>query len=76
MFVIGNDTLSDRIDFTADMKILGLTNVEGYDVYINGNYYGTNIPVIQITDRDILEITITKIDDTKDSIIHIDNQLV
>ena len=76
LFVIGNDTLSDRIDFTADMKILGLTNVEGYDVYINGNYYGTNIPVIQITDRDILEITITKIDDTKDSIIHIDNQLV
>lgn len=76
LFIAGNDTLSDRIDFTADMKILGLTNVEDYDVYINGNYYGTNIPVIQITDRDILEVTVVKSDNTKDAVIQLDNVLV
>jgi len=76
LFVTGNNTLTDRIDFTADLKILNLTNVQSYDVSINGNFYGTNIPIIQITDHDVLQVTVTKVDNTKDAVIEINNELV
>lgn len=75
LFVAGNNTLTDMIYFTADMKIIGLVNVDSYDVYINGNFYGTNIPEIQITNNDTLVVTVEKADNSKDAIIQLDNVL-
>jgi 2',3'-cyclic-nucleotide 2'-phosphodiesterase (5'-nucleotidase family) len=53
------------IDFSADMSLVGTDNVETYDVYINDDYYGSDVSVIQITTNDILRIEVTKIDNTQ-----------
>ena len=76
LYVIGNDTLSDVVDFTANMTFINSTNVESYDVYINGDYYGSDVQEIQITTNDILRIDVVKIDDGQESTIQFDSQLV
>jgi len=76
LFVSGNTTLVDMIDFTANMSIVGSDNVSTYDVYINDDYYGSDVNVIQITTNDILRIEVTKIDNSKESKITFDNKLV
>ena len=60
LFIEGNDILSDVIDFTADMKFVKSNNVSSYDVYINNNYYGSDVNVVQITTNDVLRIQVTK----------------
>jgi hypothetical protein len=57
------------------MKIINLTNVDSYDVYINGDFYGTNVPLIQVTNQDILEVIVVKLDNTKDAVIGLENSL-
>jgi hypothetical protein len=76
LFVGGNDTLSDMIDFTADMKFVNSNNVSSYDVYINNNYYGSDVDVVQITTNDVLRIQVVKNDNNKDSNILFENTLV
>jgi hypothetical protein len=76
LYVIGNNTLNDVIDFTANMTFVNSTNVESYDVYINDDYFGTDVQEIQITTNDILRIDIIKTDDEKESKIQFDSQLV
>ena len=68
--------MSDVIDFTADMKFVKSNNVSSYDVYINNNYYGSDVNVVQITTNDVLRIQVTKEDNTKESNILFENTLV
>lgn len=76
LFVTGITSLSEKIDFTANMDIIKTDNVDSYDVYINGDFYGTDVSVIQITFNDILNVQVTKIDATKSSTIKFNNKLV
>ena len=76
LFLSGVTSLSERIDFTADMSIISTENVTSYDVYINGNFYGTDVNVIQITFNDILNVQVVKSDNTQQSVIKFDNKLV
>ena len=76
LFVSGVTTLSEKIDFTADMSIISTENVDSYDIYINGNYYGSDVNIIQITFNDVLNIQVTKQDNTKDALIYFENKLV
>jgi hypothetical protein len=64
------------IDFSADMSLVGTDNVETYDVYINDDYYGSNVSLIQITTNDILRIEVIKLDDTQESKITFNSRLV
>jgi hypothetical protein len=74
LFVTGNTTLVDRIDFTANMNVNSLENVSSFDVYINNDFYGISPSVIQITTNDILRIVVNKSDNTKEAkIIFINN---
>jgi hypothetical protein len=57
------------------MKIINLENVSSYEVYINGNFYGTNVPLIQVTNQDTLQVTVVKIDNTKEAMISLENNL-
>jgi len=61
LFVTGNTTLIDIIDFRADMSVANSDNVQTFDVYINDNYYGSDVEVIQITTNDVLRIEVTKL---------------
>jgi hypothetical protein len=76
LFIVGNSTLSEIIDFRANMTLLGTTNVESFDVYINDDYYGSDVSEIQITTNDILRIEVVKDDNTLESTIKFESQLV
>jgi hypothetical protein len=76
LFVVGNNTLSDMVAYTANLSFGTWSNVETYDVYINGDYFGTDVQNIQITTNDILRIDVVKTDDTKEASIQFENILV
>ena len=76
LFVTGNTTLVDMIDYTANMTLVGSDNVDAYDIYINDDYYGSDVSVIQITTNDILRIEVTKTDTDLESNITFDCKLV
>jgi hypothetical protein len=76
LFVSGNTILTDVIDYTANMNVISLDNVDTFDVYINGDYYGSDIQVIQITTNDILRIEVTKLNNTQEANIKFENVLL
>jgi len=76
LYIVGNNSLNDVIDFTADMTFVNSTNVESYDVYINDDYFGTDVQEIQITTNDVLRIDVVKTDDTQEAKIQFDSKLV
>jgi hypothetical protein len=76
LFVTGNTTLVDMIDYTANMVLVGSDNVDTYDIYINDDYYGSDVSTIQITTNDILRIEITKLDVLLESKITFNCKLV
>ena len=76
LFVIGNSVLVDMIDYTANMSLVGSDNVDTYDIYINDDYYGSDVATIQITTNDVLRIEITKLDSLLQSNITFNCKLV
>ena len=76
LYIVGNDTLSEIIDFTANLSLVGTTNINSFDVYINGDYYGSDVPEIQITTNDILRIDVVKTNNSLESTIKFESQLV
>ena len=61
-FVSGNTTLSDIIDYRVDLDWVGSENIETYDIFINGNYYGSDLSKIQLNTNDILRVDVIKTD--------------
>lgn len=76
LYVVGNNVLSDVSSYTANLTWANSENVDSYDVYINEDYFGTDVQKIQITTNDILRIEVVKIDNTKEATIQFDNILV
>ena len=54
-------------DYTGDFTLLGSINVSSYDVYINGDFYGTDIEVIQVNTNDTLLFEITQDNPSEES---------
>jgi hypothetical protein len=75
-YLNGNLSLSELIEFRADMTIESTDNVESFDVFINGDFYGSDISIIQINTNDILRIDIVKINEFEDSVINFKNKLL
>jgi hypothetical protein len=75
-YVVGNSVLNDLIEFTANMNFVRSNNVNSYDVYINGDYYGTDIEVIQITTNDALRIEVVKNNPSEEAEIIFENKLL
>jgi hypothetical protein len=76
LFVSGNTILNDVIDFTANMNLVSTNNVDTFDIFINGDYYGSDVQNIQITTNDALRIEVTKKDNTQDANVLYENKLV
>jgi hypothetical protein len=76
LFVSGNTILTDRIDFTANMNLVSTDNVETFDVYINGDFYGSDIQNIEITTNDILRLEVTKTESSQSALVIYENKLV
>ena len=69
LFVIGNTQLTEVFRYTVDLKTTETTNVSSYDVYINSNFVGSDLTTIQINEGDTLLVNVTKVDNTKESVI-------
>ena len=71
LFVVGNNTLNQLYNYTLDITVGGSINVESFDVYINNDYYGSDLSLIQINTNDLLRIEVIKKDDTLESTIEL-----
>ena len=74
LFIIGNTTLTQLFNYVVDIKIGTTINVQSFDVYINDDYYGSDIELIQINSGDTLRLDIVKTNNLLESSIQfIDN---
>lgn len=76
LFVVGNNTISQLYDYTANLSLGETQNVTSFDVYINNEYYGSDLSEIQINTNDVLKLIVTKNDNTLESTIVFNDILV
>jgi len=76
LFVVGNNIITQIFDYTVDLNLGDTENIDSFDVYINNDYYGSDIEQIQLNTNDVLRLTVVKKDNEKDSIIKFNNLLV
>jgi hypothetical protein len=76
LFVVGNNIISQVFDYTVDLNLGETSNIESFDVYLNNQYYGSDLSQIQINTNDVLKIVVVKNDDTQEGLIVLQNQLV
>jgi hypothetical protein len=55
------------VDYTGDFSIDQINNISSYDVYINDDFYGTDVNLIQVNTNEILRVDITQTDITQPS---------
>jgi hypothetical protein len=76
LFLVGNNTLTQLFNYIVDIKIGDTININSFDVYINDDYYGSDLNLIQINSGDILRLDIVKDNDSLESTIQfVDNIL-
>lgn len=75
-FSVGNNMLSEIFYDRVDLNVITTENIQEYEVYINNQFYGTDVSLIQINSKDVLKIVVIKKDDTKESTINIDAKLL
>jgi len=69
LFLSGVTSLTQTFHYVVDIKIGNTTNIESFDVYINDDYYGSDLELIQINSGDILRIDVVKTDNNLESTI-------
>lgn len=56
----GVETKTLTADYTGDFNLLGKDNIDSYEVYINGDFYGTDVDVIQVNTKDEIRFDVIK----------------
>jgi hypothetical protein len=60
-YTSGNTSLTDfPVDYRIDVKFVSSQNVDTYDVYINDDYYGTDVFTIQLNQGDKFQVDVNK----------------
>lgn len=75
-YLVGNDSYTKIMDYTINMQVLDTINVQSYDVFINDDYYGTDINEIPINTNDKLQVDIIRKNNSDNSSIKFTNILV
>ena len=70
MFTTNNTQLTEVFRYTVDLKVTESDNIDTYNVFINSNFVGSDLTTIQINDGDTLLLSVTKLDNTKESTIN------
>jgi hypothetical protein len=73
---VGTNIVQQKFDYTANVIVGTLENISLYDVYINNDFFGTNISNIQINTNDTLKFEITKNDSSLVSTIELKSELL
>jgi hypothetical protein len=75
-FPISENSVEQSFEYVVNLNFINSDNIEVYQVFINGDYYGNNISEIQINNGDNLSITVTRDDNTKESSIQFSVSLI
>ena len=75
LFLSGVTSLTQTFHYVVDIKIGSTINIESFDVYINDDYYGSDLELIQINSGDILRIDVVKTDNNLESTIQFINKI-
>lgn len=67
IYPTGTLTKSIVADYTGDFTIDETENVSSWDVYINDDFYGSDVPLIQVNTNEILRVDIVPTDVTQSS---------
>ena len=70
LFTTNNTQLTEVFRYTVDLKVTESDNIDTYNVFINSNFVGSDLTTIQINDGDTLLLSVTKLDNTKESTIN------
>ena len=66
-FSVGTTAYTENYKYTADLSFEGMENISSWDVYINGDFYGSDLTEIQLTSGNNLTLNITPTDPSSDS---------
>jgi hypothetical protein len=66
---VGTTDYSKTLEYSVNMNIVKTDNVITYDVFINGDFYGTDVSSIPLSTNDTLEFTVVKYDFLESSTI-------
>jgi hypothetical protein len=80
-FPLSITSQTKTFEYTANLTLENLTNVNSYDLYVNDLYFGTNainLPSqkLQINTNDVLKINITKTNPSESSSVKLITKLV
>ena len=70
------DSLLNHIITKSNTNYKFFDNVDTYDVFINNDYYGSDITEIQINTNDVVRFVVTKKDNTQEANIKLRNLLI
>ena len=76
LFVVGNNTITQLFEYNVNLNLGDTDNVDTFEVYINNNYYGNDVTQIQINYNDVLRLVVNKKDETLESNIIFNNELL
>jgi len=67
IFREGLTELNEVYRYTVDLSVLDTDNIDSFSVYMNNDYIGDNLSLIQINTNDRISISVVKEDDSKSS---------
>ena len=76
LFVEGNNTLSEIIRYNTNLNLVKSENISEYEVFINNDYYGSDVNLIQINNGDVLKFEITKNDPLDESTLTLISKVI
>jgi len=67
IFREGLTELNEVYRYTVELSVLDTDNIDSFSVYMNNDYIGDNLSLIQINTNDRISISVVKEDDSKSS---------
>jgi hypothetical protein len=76
IFLSGITSLTDVVDYRVNMNVNESENISYYEIFINGNYYGSDLQQLEINTNDILQIDVVKNDENETAKLNFDCKLI
>jgi hypothetical protein len=67
VFPSGTTEVEKTFNLFDTLTLLNTDNVTTFDVYVNGDFFGSDLITIQISTNDVVKIIVTKVDNTLES---------
>jgi hypothetical protein len=68
-FPSGTTSVTQTFNLSNSASLIGTTNIASFDVFISGDYYGSDLDTIQISTNDVITFTVIKVDNNLESTI-------